>query len=112
MQMKNTNKYFHRIIGKPTPDIDTTKDTNISDGAYRLYLYLLGLNNCVRYDDDYLAEVLNTSRRVIANRRKELIEADLFITQQIAPRLFFSFIGYAGMPASKVKETLNGWNLV
>jgi hypothetical protein len=75
----------------------------ISDGAKVLYGYLSGLPTGQKYTDSYLVKALDVSMRTIANRKKELTNADLILVSQISARNYMLFIGRTDHPASLVK---------
>jgi len=80
-------------------------DRNLSDGAKVLYGYMLGLRNGQNFSDKYIMKALDISKVVLARRKKELKDRDLILVEQIAPRVYFLYIGYSTCPASKVRET-------
>ena len=92
-------------IEKPFTQIDRRvfENPNLSDGAVRLYGYLVGLRPGIDFTDGYLMKALHLSRRAIANRKKELKDADLITIDQIGPRIYMMYMGHTGNPASKVK---------
>lgn len=78
-------------------------DSSLSDGAIRLHCYLASLPNGKTITDAYVCKVLQLAPRTLARRKLELKERDLIEMVQLAPRIFDLYIGYPGMPASKVK---------
>lgn len=94
------NKYFTRC------DNNLITESKLSDGAFRLYMYLALLQGGANYTDSYLMKVLRLSRRAVANRKKELKDLDLLIVDQIAPRTYQAYLGFTGVPATEVRRIL------
>jgi len=92
------NRGFTRI------DRKVFSNSDISDGAARLYGYLCGLRNGANFSDKYIMKVLNISQAVVTKRKKELKDYGLILIDRISPRVYVIYIGYMGMPAKSVKE--------
>ena len=75
---------------------------NITDGAVRLYGYLIGLQSGRNFTDAYLVKALGISNRTLANRKRELSVQGLIKVKQVAPRLYMLFIGSTQRPAESV----------
>jgi hypothetical protein len=99
------------FIKKGTPRERFTKvsnaivcDSSLSDGAIRLYCLYASLPNGKNITDAYISKVLGITDKTITRRKKELKEAGLLLVHRLAPNVYDIFIGYAEMPAVKVKE--------
>lgn len=93
-------------ITAPFAQIDkrVIENNKLSDGAKVLYMYLSGLWLGRDFTDGYLMKVLGLSRRAVANRKKELKDADLIYIEQLGPRVYMMYIGNTRDPASAVKK--------
>lgn len=99
--------FIHRIIpprNHTRIDNHLIYDIELSDGAFRLYVFLFGLHASTNYTDGYLMKAMGLSRRSIANRRKELKDRGLLITEQIAPRVYHAYLGTGKLTAKQVKS--------
>jgi len=81
-------------------------NANLSDGAYRLYGYLLGLRQADNFSDTFIMKGLNISKHTLARRKAELAKENLIKSVQITPRVYMLFIGNTGIGA---KETYKNW---
>ena len=77
---------------------------NISDGAIRLYGYLASLRTGQNFTDGYVTKAMQISQRVLTKRKNELKKEGLIMTDRVGAKNYVLYIGYMGMPASKVKE--------
>lgn len=109
--MMNDTKGLLMHIKKSLPRDNFTKMSNtifthsgISDGAKVLYGFLSSLPNGKTIHDGYLIKTLGLSSAVLTRRKKELKDSGLILMEPLAPRVFDLYIGYPGMPASRVKE--------
>ncbi len=101
--------YIQRVPpGKSFTRMDNgvIKNMEISDGAFRLYSYLIMVPPSVNYDDDTLIEELHLSRRSIATRKAELKKVDLLCIEQIGPRIYHAYMGDSKIGASMVRQMM------
>jgi len=89
--------------------IDNKVWTNpkLSDGAVRLYGYLASLRNGQNYVDNYLVKALGITQKTLTNRKRELKNEDLILSEQIDKKIYILYIGTSDRPASYVKEYWN-----
>ena len=96
----------HNLPTRRFTRLDRAVFTNkeLSDGAVRLYAYLCSLRNGANFSDTYIMVALGLSRRALGNRKKELKEHKLLLTEQIGSRVYVAYIGYSRMTAEEVKD--------
>jgi len=102
--------FIHRIIpprNHTRIDNKLIYDSELSDGAFRLYVFLFGLHSSTNYTDGYLMKAMGLSRRSVANRRRELKDKNLLLTEQIAPRIYHAYLGTGTLTASDVKKIMH-----
>lgn len=80
------------------------QDNTISDGAVRLYAYLIGMENGRNLTDAYIVKALSVSSKTLYNRKRELTKKNLILVEQIQPRVYSIYIGTKSKPASLVKQ--------
>ena len=79
-------------------------DRRLTDGAKVLYAYLLGLRSGANFVDKYVMKGLGITQQVLTKRKKELKDARLIETEQIAPRLYVLYVANSKMDLYKTKE--------
>ncbi len=79
-------------------------DRNLSNGAVRLYGYLASLRTGQEFVDKYILKALDISQRVLTNRKKELKESGLILSDRTGAKSYILYIGSSEYPANKVKE--------
>jgi len=78
----------------------------LTDGAYRLYGYLIGLKVGAKFSDTFIMKGLGITKNTLATRKAELKKNNLIKSVQIAPRVYVLFIGNTQIGA---KETYKNW---
>ena len=107
--------YIQRIPpgrGFTRTDNKVIENMTISDGAFRLYSYLISVPPSVNYDDAILMKSLNLSRAALARRKAELKKADLLCIEQIGPRIYHAYMGDMSFSASMVRTRMKNADLV
>lgn len=61
----------------------------LSQGAYRLLTYYYSRNDGWKFNDDNMAKVLSTSRRMVKKYRKELIDTKYLLIQKGQVNVYF-----------------------
>jgi hypothetical protein len=77
---------------------------DLSDGAKVMYGFLASLPNGKTIHDGYISKSLGVSSRTVTNRKQELVKLGLLLMVQLSPRVYDLYIGFPGMPASRVKQ--------
>lgn len=85
-------------------DKNVITNTELSDGAVRLYSYIIGKKDGDFFADSYFTQALKISQKTLANRKRELKRAGLIEILQWKPRVFILFIGSSKHSASKVRR--------
>jgi len=84
-------------------------NTELSDGAIRLYGYLASLRTGQEFVDRYILKSMGISQRVLTNRKKELKNAGLILSDRTGAKSYVLYIGSSDRPASYVK---NYWDKI
>lgn len=92
---------IHKNFNKMDRKVALLKD--ISDGAYRLYGYLLGLRNGAEFNDTYIMKALGLSPDTLKRRKKELRDAGLIYVDRVGLKNYIMYIGNTQMCAEDVK---------
>lgn len=95
-----------KLPSRPFTQIDKVviTDQSLSDGAIRLYAFLMGLKNGDNFADAYLVKAMGISQRSLTNRKRELKNAGLILVDQITPRLYVIYIGDSRKSAAECKS--------
>lgn len=107
--------YIQRVLPNRNwtkTDNNIIKDLKISDGAFRLYCYLVMVPPSVNYDNKRLMTDLGLSERALSNRKVELKKADLLYIEQIGPRIYHAYMGNSKVSASTVRRQMKSQDLV
>ena len=107
--------YIQRIPpgrGFTRTDNKVIQNMQLSDGAFRLYCYLIMVPPSVNYDNQNLMQALGLSERALSNRKAELKKADLLCIEQIGPRIYHAYMGDMTMSASMVRTRMKREDLM
>lgn len=76
--------------------------SDLTDGAKALYVVMSSLKSGQSFTDTFLMNGLKMSKQSLWRRKKELKDMDLVHVEQIAKKVYFTFVGTKNYPASRV----------
>ena len=84
-------------------DNQVARDLDISDGAFRVYAFYLGMNPGADITDKYIVKALGISQPVLTKRKNELKKKDLIVMDRVGSKEYIIYVGNYNYSASYVK---------